>query len=198
MTPQQPPQQRSTFKTKPCALVLSSGKCMKKGCTFAHTTEEFKPIKCRDDTLCVYSKTTCNFIHTGETKENYLTRMKIVFPKIENEKYKMCRHQLFFGNCKNENCTFAHSFAEIVITKCKNGNDCCFFSDHKCDFIHPCETMESFYLRKIKIHTSISVKTKPEKDVDDNTDNKKVGEIKPIIIHFGEDEEDGDDEEDEN
>jgi hypothetical protein len=199
--PSQAPQpSRSTFKTKACSLLLSTGKCMKKGCGFAHNKEELKPIKCRDDAICVYSKTTCHFIHTGETKEDYLKRTNIVFPKIENEKYKMCRHQILFGNCRNESCTFAHSFSEIFITKCKNGNGCEFFCEGKCEFIHPCETIESFYIRKIKIHTSLSVKSKSFKEqTDEQADEPsekqslKLENIKPILIHFSDSDTDDDD-----
>lgn len=46
-------------------------------CTFAHTLEEFNPIPCRFQKNC-NQKLTCSFKHEFESKEEYISRIKIL------------------------------------------------------------------------------------------------------------------------
>ena len=63
-----------------CKMTLEGNECFKKGCTFAHTPEELRPLKCKYDKRCINEK--CLFIHSKEPKNVFFDRLnKIIPPK---------------------------------------------------------------------------------------------------------------------
>ena len=65
-------QEPSLGKTKFCKYKLQN-KCSNRRCTFAHTMEEFNPIKCSYGLDC--SHKSCTFIHPSETIIQYFNRI---------------------------------------------------------------------------------------------------------------------------
>ena len=78
-------------KTKLCRSAITGGICPHADrCRFAHSKEELKPPKCgfgdkcknvwyevREGKFVPGKWKNCNFIHEGETKDNYLERLRI-------------------------------------------------------------------------------------------------------------------------
>jgi hypothetical protein len=66
-----------------------------------------------------------------------------------------------YNNCNRKNCKYAHSPDQLIITKCKYGDDCTKIRIRKkriglwkvlnfesqCNFIHPSESNVNFFLR---------------------------------------------------
>ena len=62
--------------SKICKASLKNQRCRRNGnCSFAHTSEEFFPNKCRFDSRCKFRHSTCYFIHSGETKAKMIKRL---------------------------------------------------------------------------------------------------------------------------
>jgi hypothetical protein len=59
--------------TRYCRNVLKFGKCNRSECTFAHTMEQYNPVKCDFGKGC--KKQGCTFIHPHETKESHCKRV---------------------------------------------------------------------------------------------------------------------------
>lgn len=73
--------------TKMCSHMLEKGICERNKCSFAHTIEQLRPLKCKYDDKCINER--CTFIHTREDKDEYCKRMNIVIktvPKTKNKK----------------------------------------------------------------------------------------------------------------
>jgi hypothetical protein len=151
----------STKCTKPC----ENPTCSFKGCSFAHSKDEFTPVHCKNGERCPYAKTTCFYIHPTENKDQYITRRGIkFFEKIEvekktSQKLKLCG-SLVSGCCKNEECTYAHRFNELTVIVCHNGDECGLFREDKCEFIHPSQTMDDFLVRKLQTAGKVFLKRK--------------------------------------
>ena len=81
----------SLVRTRMCNTVSRKIRCRRPDCNFAHTIAELSPRKCRFDSRCVLvvrkgdvftnGKRPCTFIHTGETKNAYCTRLGIKAPQ---------------------------------------------------------------------------------------------------------------------
>ena len=76
-----------------CKSCLVQGmRCKGGGCTWAHTTAEVEPNQCRrDECRCRFREAPyrCQYIHTGESKEEYAQRLGFD-PK--HEKYDSYSH----------------------------------------------------------------------------------------------------------
>lgn len=79
--------------TKVCKDIIK-GKCVRSDCLFAHTEEDFVPIKCSFERCRYFGRNDqrCSFYHESqETKEEYMERMQIHLPSkitIERELLK--------------------------------------------------------------------------------------------------------------
>ena len=61
--------------TMMCKNILERGECKRGKCTFAHTIDQLRPVKCKYDNKCVNKK--CTFIHSKENKDQYFKRLNI-------------------------------------------------------------------------------------------------------------------------
>lgn len=58
-------------------------KCSKLNCTFAHTTQEWKPAKCQFGAGCRFSRTSrCKFFHDNETLSEWQHRTNEIIPEL--------------------------------------------------------------------------------------------------------------------
>lgn len=67
--------------------------------------------------------------------------------------------QVYYGVCQRDVCTFAHSLSELKLPPCGYGDNCNrkhgsmdprtrnVDTYRKCQFFHPCETTDQFYMR---------------------------------------------------
>ena len=69
--------------TMMCKNILERGECKRGKCTFAHTIDQLRPVKCKYDHKCVNKK--CTFIHSKETKEQYFKRLNISHLKAKEQ-----------------------------------------------------------------------------------------------------------------
>ena len=138
--------QEPTSKTRMCKYE----KCSSKNCNFAHSLEELNPTKCVFEGTCKSKDTDrCPHLHPGETKAQFICRMKLAptpvsQPKTEMKKVvlktKVCDFHLK-GRCqRGKDCNFAHSLEELVFGECRFGRDCRF--GNGCGYIHPRETKQ--------------------------------------------------------
>lgn len=77
-------------KSKLCNILLEKGSCFRAVCNFAHSLEEFNPVKCVFSSSCKFID-TCPYIHPNETIEQCASRQglkivkKVEQPKIEKK-----------------------------------------------------------------------------------------------------------------
>ena len=68
-----PKQQKPTLRrTRFCKF---GDTCRYKSCSFAHSLDELTPQRCNYDTKCKFKRTTCQYIHTSENKNQYVIRL---------------------------------------------------------------------------------------------------------------------------
>jgi hypothetical protein len=136
--------------------------CTFEGCTFAHTMEELTPSVCGYQDQC-RNKDKCNYIHSGETKEQYVSRLglfsKVASPptpvvtvpettttKVDQPKRtKMCKRA---GHCTYSGCTFAHSLEELSPMVCSFQSKC--KHKHKCQYFHDQMETKQQYINRLK------------------------------------------------
>lgn len=66
---------RRNAPTKPDKMCRNLQKCRMKDCQFAHSLDEFKPRQCTFGKKCRAGE-KCRFIHTKESKQDYLSRLE--------------------------------------------------------------------------------------------------------------------------
>ena len=77
-------------RSKLCNILLEKGSCYRAVCNFAHSLEEFNPVKCVFSSSCNYIN-TCPYIHPNETieqcasKQGFKIVKKVEQPKVEKK-----------------------------------------------------------------------------------------------------------------
>ena len=107
-------------KTKYCKSVLEGRECSYGiRCHFSHSEHELVTTpKCSFGRNC--RKQTCQFSHTEEIDvespqfQQFIVDFMSYYNKSINFKTKMCKFVNSDTGCHNENCTFAHSEAELT------------------------------------------------------------------------------------
>lgn len=141
-------------KARPCRSLSGQTKCTRgPDCKFAHTMEEYKPIRCPMEALCG-GRPGCLCLHHKEGPVELLARLGVSFPTPFQRKpdeelrgSKVCRQVLEKGKCFRQSCSFAHSEKEFNPVPCCRGEGCR-FRQKDCAFIHPKET-KAEVLRRI-------------------------------------------------
>jgi len=106
--------------------------CQRNDCPYAHSIRELNIHKC----IFKNCKSSCIFLHCNETidKQQYFDRiLKYILPI---KPFTVVCHN---DNCKDNECLFAHSFEEFIISDCIRGNKC---KKHCCPFKHPNENYD--------------------------------------------------------
>ncbi len=109
-----------------------------------------------------------------------------------------CNNMKLYNNCNRKNCKYAHSPDQLIITKCKYGDDCkkirirknriglwkVLNFESQCNFIHPSESNVNFFLRigwnlnKDYIQAEIKRLSIVEKVSEEKVSEEKVSEEK--------------------
>lgn len=115
-------------RTKVCK---NGENCTFKGCTFAHSLDEFNPKECFTGDYCEDMK--CQYFHpTLESKREFLERTGQPMPKEKEEKKEedipkhitnyrtnyRTRGCKYVEYCANSDCTYAHSLEELQPREC--------------------------------------------------------------------------------
>ena len=121
-------------------------KCRKlepRTCSFAHSIDELRPLRCRRENC---RDPTCAYWHFGlETTLEFSKRRGILpEPPVKKEKIKLCRSMRDGFPCKLPVCMFAHSLSEIVPVPCRSGSECVV---PLCTYWHVGDVMGSYYGR---------------------------------------------------
>lgn len=69
-------QQNTKIKTKMCKNILLNKTCTYRICNFAHSISELHPLECSFSNMCKYKKSSCQYIHEGESKSFYVNRLQ--------------------------------------------------------------------------------------------------------------------------
>jgi hypothetical protein len=124
--------------------------CTYKGCTFAHSIDELDPKECGFQDQCRH-QSTCKFIHSSETKDQYALRLNL-FPVAPSpapiiiRRTRMCKRA---SHCSYPGCTFAHTFEEFDPPACSHQDSC--RNGHSCKYFHShTETKQEFLTRTTK------------------------------------------------
>ncbi len=97
---------KSLAKSKMCKFVMEGKSCIHKECKFAHSFDELTPAMCVFNENCK-CKSKCAFMHTGETKNSFVARMKIsIAPTVKVQSVSLPLHKMV-------------EKAEVKITKCE-------------------------------------------------------------------------------
>lgn len=142
-----------TVQTRLCRYLKN---CSKAECTYAHSLDEWEPIRCRGGDNC--TSVECTYMHPKETKMDCFNKM---FPNhiqksdaVPVQKRLVCTQICKFANpfknemaCSkmNRGCKFAHTIDEWNPIICKFGEKC--RSQSTCKFYHNSETKEKYYQR---------------------------------------------------
>jgi hypothetical protein len=133
-------QQRDlSYKSKYCNAFILNDVC-EAGCecTFAHSRDEIKPMKCRWDLGC--KTLNCHYIHSNEDVDSYTIRM-LEPVEVPAKKTKFCKFVKMNGSCANKLCTFAHSLKELHPVKCHRDVQCV---NERCFYIHSNESKQEY------------------------------------------------------
>lgn len=72
-------QRQSNLYSRFCQNMAKDGICTYSACTFAHTIEQYSPLKCKADRRC--GNMRCNFWHSFESIHQYIHRCGIQVPE---------------------------------------------------------------------------------------------------------------------
>ena len=118
--------------------------CRRINCPYAHNIDELNIHK------CIFSncKSTCIFLHSDETisKKEYFNRMLKYISPIKP--YTVICNK---NNCNYDNCMYAHTFEQFIVTSCIRGNEC---KKHCCPFKHPDENLDKNIYYKRMLYAS--------------------------------------------
>ena len=125
-------------KHRLCLTCMTSGKCERTDCKYAHTFSELTLLNCDENCKKVLVsngkvvnqpvvdnnlREICWKRHFGECESEYLTRVK--HRDYFTVKTMLCRQTGFGKTCRNgERCGYAHSYNELVMQKCHRNETC--------------------------------------------------------------------------